>query len=146
MEVLEASDALREEFSVENVEAFIKEVCDFFYVSTGFMIDGEAIVQAGEEPDLGQAGIILAVVLPEAAEHIRAAMRCFLTEDMLLQAFDRVHASNMSKLGPDGQPIFNEAGKVMKGSFYQPPRLTDLAQEALDRFAVHMLAAMMEAA
>jgi predicted HAD superfamily Cof-like phosphohydrolase len=41
-------------------------------------------------------------------------------------AFVRVHESNMSKLDTDYKPIFNEAGKVMKGPFYKPPSLEDL--------------------
>src|SRR5687768_16062014 len=31
------------------------------------------------------------------------------------EAFFRVHASNMSKLGEDGKPILREDGKVLKG-------------------------------
>jgi len=42
------------------------------------------------------------------------------------EALDRVHQSNMSKLGDDGQPIRREDGKVLKGPNYQPPTLTDL--------------------
>jgi len=42
------------------------------------------------------------------------------------EAFRRVHASNMSKLGPDGKPIYREDGKVLKGENYQEPDLTDL--------------------
>ena len=38
--------------------------------------------------------------------------------------FDEVQNSNMSKLGEDGKPIFNEAGKVMKGPNYFKPDLT----------------------
>lgn len=35
--------------------------------------------------------------------------------------FNLVHDSNMSKLGPDGKPIYREDGKVMKGpNFYEP--------------------------
>ena len=41
-------------------------------------------------------------------------------------AMDRVHQSNMSKLGEDGKPIRREDGKVLKGPNYQPPTLTDL--------------------
>jgi len=40
--------------------------------------------------------------------------------------FVRVHQSNMSKLDTDYKPIFNEAGKVLKGPFYKPPNLDDL--------------------
>ena len=42
------------------------------------------------------------------------------------QAMLRVHESNLSKLGDDGQPIYREDGKVLKGPNYQPPDLTDL--------------------
>lgn len=42
------------------------------------------------------------------------------------QALRRVHQSNMSKLGEDGEPIYREDGKVLKGPNYQPPDLSDL--------------------
>ena len=42
------------------------------------------------------------------------------------EALNRVHGSNMSKLGEDGKPIRREDGKVLKGPNYQPPNLTDL--------------------
>lgn len=41
-------------------------------------------------------------------------------------AFNRVHGSNMSKLGDDGKPIYREDGKVLKGPNYQPADLKDL--------------------
>ena len=40
------------------------------------------------------------------------------------QCFDEVQNSNMSKLGNDGKPIYNEGGKVMKGPNYFKPDLT----------------------
>ena len=42
------------------------------------------------------------------------------------EAMDRVHKSNMSKLDENGQPIYREDGKVLKGPNYKPPNLTDL--------------------
>jgi len=39
------------------------------------------------------------------------------------RCFEEVQNSNMSKLGDDGKPIFNEAGKVMKGPNYYKPNL-----------------------
>ena len=39
------------------------------------------------------------------------------------ECFDEVQRSNMSKLGDDGQPIYNEMGKVMKGPKYFKPDL-----------------------
>jgi len=44
----------------------------------------------------------------------------------LEKALDRVHTSNMSKLGLDGKPIRRADGKVLKGPNYQPPNLKDL--------------------
>ena len=41
----------------------------------------------------------------------------------LNQCFDEVQNSNMSKLGNDGKPIYNEGGKVMKGPNYFKPNL-----------------------
>jgi len=43
-------------------------------------------------------------------------------------AFNRVHESNMSKLGDDGKPLYREDGKVLKGPNYKPPYLGDLCQ------------------
>jgi len=37
------------------------------------------------------------------------------------KCFEEVQNSNMSKLGKDGRPIYNDSGKVMKGpNFYKP--------------------------
>tara|TARA_R100000781_G_C4078346_1_gene126872 strand:+ start:1239 stop:1631 length:393 start_codon:yes stop_codon:yes gene_type:complete len=41
-------------------------------------------------------------------------------------AFNRVHASNMSKLGEDGKPIYRKDGKIMKSDMYKEPYLEDL--------------------
>ena len=40
------------------------------------------------------------------------------------KCFEDVQNSNMSKLGEDGKPIYNEAGKVMKGPNYFKPDLS----------------------
>ena len=39
------------------------------------------------------------------------------------KCFSEVQRSNMSKLGKDGKPIYNEKGKVMKGPKYFEPNL-----------------------
>tara|TARA_A100000164_G_C21553017_1_gene605993 strand:- start:203 stop:574 length:372 start_codon:yes stop_codon:yes gene_type:complete len=39
------------------------------------------------------------------------------------KCFDEVQKSNMSKLGDDGKPIYNDQGKVMKGPKYFEPNL-----------------------
>ena len=40
------------------------------------------------------------------------------------KCFQEVQNSNMSKLGNDGKPIYNDKGKVMKGPNYFKPDLT----------------------
>lgn len=42
------------------------------------------------------------------------------------EALRRVHVSNMSKLGPDGKPMYRNDGKVLKGPNYKKPELGDL--------------------
>ena len=39
------------------------------------------------------------------------------------KCFNEVQRSNMSKLGDDGKPIYNEKGKIMKGPKYFEPNL-----------------------
>ena len=40
------------------------------------------------------------------------------------KCFEEVQNSNMSKLGEDGKPIYNDSGKVMKGPNYFKPDLS----------------------
>jgi len=40
--------------------------------------------------------------------------------------FAEVHASNMSKLGEDGKPIYREDGKVLKGPNFFEPELEEI--------------------
>jgi len=40
------------------------------------------------------------------------------------KCFEEVQNSNMSKLGEDGKPIYNDEGKVMKGPKYYKPDLS----------------------
>ena len=40
------------------------------------------------------------------------------------KCFEEVQNSNMSKLGEDGKPIYNDTGKVMKGPNYFKPDLS----------------------
>ena len=45
------------------------------------------------------------------------------------KCFEEVQNSNMSKLGKDGKPIYNEFGKVMKGPNYFKPNLEKIINE-----------------
>ena len=44
------------------------------------------------------------------------------------KCFKEVQRANMSKLGVDGKPIFNEKGKVMKGPNYSEPNLKQFVE------------------
>jgi len=44
------------------------------------------------------------------------------------KCFEEVQKSNMSKLGEDGKPIFNENGKVMKGPKYFKPNISKFVE------------------
>ena len=45
------------------------------------------------------------------------------------KCFDEVQSSNMSKLSDNGEPIYNESGKVMKGPNYFKPDLTKFVSQ-----------------
>ena len=42
-------------------------------------------------------------------------------QDLIEEVFREIHRSNLSKLGADGQPLYREDGKVMKGPNYFRP-------------------------
>ena len=44
------------------------------------------------------------------------------------KCFKEVQRANMSKLGNDGKPIYNEKGKVMKGPNYSKPNLKQFVE------------------
>lgn len=75
----------------------------------------EEYVAAAENGDLVEVADALAdmvyVIYGTACEY-------GLPLDALLA---EVHRSNMSKLGPDGQPVRRADGKILKGPDYQPP-------------------------
>ena len=62
-------------------------------------------------------------------------------QDVIAKVFREIQASNMSKLGADGQPVLREDGKVLKGPNYFRPNIAAIleadaqarAQAPLDR-------------
>lgn len=47
------------------------------------------------------------------------------------EAFRRVHAANMAKLGPDGKPVIDATGKIRKPEGWTHPDLSDLTPEPI---------------
>lgn len=50
----------------------------------------------------------------------------------LEEVFTEIHRSNMTKLGLDGKPVYDENGKVIKGPLYQKPNIKGVI--AITRF------------
>jgi predicted HAD superfamily Cof-like phosphohydrolase len=53
-------------------------------------------------------------------------------------AFVEVHRSNMSKLGADGKPITNSAGKVLKGPNYSEADMTMFVQPVVEAVEIEI--------
>jgi len=47
----------------------------------------------------------------------------FGLQDKILDVFDAVHESNMSKLDREGKPLIREDGKILKSELYKKPEL-----------------------
>ena len=45
------------------------------------------------------------------------------------EVFEEIQRSNMSKLGEDGEPIYREDGKVLKGPNYFQPNIADILKK-----------------
>ena len=50
-------------------------------------------------------------------------------QDKIEAVFDEIQRSNMSKLGADGQPIYREDGKVLKGPHYFKPNIKSILEQ-----------------
>lgn len=128
-ELLEAAVILEMNPNMETMVAFIKEAADWLYVSGGLIV---ALDDAGDEMPQVPAHITQGIDI--AGQMLMAAMDYFLPEDVLFEAVEEVHESNMSKLDDYGDPIFREDGKILKGPYYEEPYLGELAEVCLDLF------------
>lgn len=118
-ETTELLDAMSEDLPKADV---LKEVVDIAYVSLGaaWTSPEDELLQQSEWDEV--EGVLAAAVA--TVEH--AIDKYGFTDEVLSEAFYRVHVSNMSKLGDDGKPIRREDGKIMKGPNYKAPDLSDL--------------------
>jgi predicted HAD superfamily Cof-like phosphohydrolase len=46
--------------------------------------------------------------------------------DIIVNIFNEIHRSNMSKLDEDGNPIYREDGKIIKGPNYSKPNFKNI--------------------
>ena len=90
----------------------LKELADVMYVTIGYQLVGG---QPLENAAVGETNVERYAYFLSLVPH-----------DTFAEAFRRVHESNMSKLGDDGEPIRREDGKILKGPNYKPPFLEDI--------------------
>lgn len=104
----------------------LKELCDLLYVSTGLALTapdhiGNLLRKEERETVLKQQTKVSRMMTSGLEQY---------GERVFMEAFSRVHDSNMSKLDSEGNPVLREDGKVMKGPNYKKPDLTDLIGRA----------------
>ena len=107
---------LCDEESKEVVEAFghlMKELADLCYVACGARLTGM------DDGDFEPTHAML------AAEKVLDWVDG-IPYEVREEAFNRVHKSNLSKLGDDGKPIKREDGKILKGPNYKPADMSDI--------------------
>ena len=115
-----------------------------FHTAFGLGIKNEPIAHIGEDRNL----LRYKLMREENEEYLEAANNNDLVEvadalgDMLyilagtiiehgmqhkiVEVFDEIQRSNMSKLGEDGKPIYREDGKVLKGPNYFKPNIAEI--------------------
>lgn len=122
----------------------MKQMSNFDKVGEFMEAFGQEVKDAPEIPPLEVVDLRYNLIAEELDEFTRAVAKNDLTgvadalTDLLYVVygaghafgidldltFNIVHDSNMSKLGPDGKPIYRDDGKVMKGPNYVPPDLS----------------------
>ena len=50
-------------------------------------------------------------------------------QDKIIEVFDEIQRSNMSKLSADGTPVIREDGKILKGPGYFKPNIKDILEK-----------------
>lgn len=122
--VTEETKELKEAFAMEphNMQDIFKELADVVYVVAGFY---NTLPNYGSEL-LSKEQNQRVINALEAAEQICSEVCHFfkIPLPMVVEAFEAIHRSNMSKLDDNGHPIRREDGKIMKGPNYQAPDMT----------------------
>jgi predicted HAD superfamily Cof-like phosphohydrolase len=54
-------------------------------------------------------------------------------QNIIEEVFEEIQRSNMSKLGEDGEPIYREDGKLLKGPSYFKPNLIHIVNERTNK-------------
>ena len=86
--------------------------------------ENEEYLEAANEADLVEVadalGDMLYILCGTIIEHG--------LQHKIEEVFDEIQRSNMSKLGEDGEPIYREDGKVLKGPNYFKPNIKEILE------------------
>lgn len=134
-EYLEAAAEVVQDPSPDTVEHMLKEAADLFNVFGGCLLRAEEL-----SGDTALTDHEYPVELEAATTFLKTSLDLFADPAVYAYCIDAVHQSNMSKLGPDGEPIVRDDGKILKGPNYQEPDLSVAADHVLERYiqAFHM--------
>ena len=84
--------------------------------------ENEEYIEAAENDDIIEVadalGDMLYILCGTIIEHGMTGL--------IEEVFDEIHKSNMSKLGEDGNPVYREDGKVIKGPNYFRPDIAKI--------------------
>lgn len=127
--VTEEVKELREAYEkpvLDNMEDIFKELSDVLYVVAHFYnvmpVYAPEVISDERNKKLQKILDDAAVLVSEVTNKLRIPL------PLIMAAFERVHESNMSKLGDDGKPIYREDGKVIKGPNYKKPDLSTVVE------------------
>ena len=127
--VAEEVKELREAYEkpvLNNMEDIFKELADVIYVVAHFY---NVMPVYAPEVISQERNQTIQDIMDDAASLVsEVTQKLHIPLPLLMAAYERVHASNMSKLGEDGKPVYREDGKVTKGPNYQKPDLAPIVE------------------
>ena len=121
--ITEETKELQNAIDNEGMDQVFKESADLFYVVAGFYNCMPANPSIMKPEDTAKMQEILKTAWETLANVSQEKM---ISMDLFGKAFALVHASNMSKLDDDGNPVRREDGKILKGPNYTPPDMSPI--------------------
>lgn len=118
----EECEELVEAISKKDKVKILDAIVDMMYIRIGTLLE----YYRGDK--------MIAIIVIKRDTEISNCRDCFAkhfgyNSNLLIDAFDEVHRSNMSKLDENGNPIFREDGKIMKSHLFREPDLKPILEK-----------------
>ena len=116
-----------ESFGIKNEESPIAEVGQKV-IDLRFELmreENEEYLEAAQNNDL----VEIADALGDMLYILSGTIIAHGMQHKIVEVFEEIQRSNMSKLGADGKPIYREDGKVMKGPKYFKPNIKSILEK-----------------